>query len=68
MIGKFYVAILYEGQYDLITGVDWDKDEWMCDGDKPLEFTQTEARRLMRRIATHGVLAAVLEVASWYTL
>ena len=68
MLGKFYVAILYEGQYDLVTDVDWDKKEWYCNGDKGMEFSQKEARALMRELATHGVLAAVLEVASWYSL
>ena len=69
MLGKYYVAILYDGQYDLITSVDWDKKEWHCDtGKRAMEFSQKNARSLMRELALHGILGAVLEVASWYTL
>ena len=69
MTGKYYVALLYDGEYDLITRVDWKSKEWYSDkGEKALELSQKEARELMRALAIHGVLAAVLEVASWYTL
>lgn len=69
MTGKYYVALLYDGEFDLITRVDWEKKEWYCDkGEKALELSQKQARELMRCLSLHGVLSAVMEVASWYTL